>query len=215
VALLLVVLMEAASFDVRNSPVYLLFYTVLGVGWLVPGMWLLAFLGVSSRDDLLERRNPAAGAVCLGWLAGATLAYAGANIGDGPGFWVVIYCSILSTLGLAAAWFLPAQFADAADVVTIERDFASGVRLAGMLIAAGLILGRSVAGDWEGYDPAFDDFVRLGWPVLLLAGLEVLLCRVTRPTPQHPRNPIVSTGFVPAFGYLAAAFSYVAWLGAW
>jgi hypothetical protein len=51
---------------------------------------LLSFLGVSARDDVLERRNSAALIAVVGALLGAILCIAGGNIGEGPGVEVVI-----------------------------------------------------------------------------------------------------------------------------
>src|SRR5687768_11226413 len=88
--LLFIVLRRFASHDVRAAGTYLTFYIVLGAGWVGVGAVSLAWLGVSPRLDALERRNAAAAVAVAGAVVGLTLAFAGGNVGDGPGWWVVV-----------------------------------------------------------------------------------------------------------------------------
>src|SRR4051812_13339427 len=75
--------------------------------------------------------------------------HAGANIGNGPGWWVVIFSAALATGSLLVLWIALADLTPVADAVAIDRDPAAGIRLGGWLAASGLVLGRAVAGDWE------------------------------------------------------------------
>src|SRR6185437_2368144 len=84
---LLFVLCKWSSHDVRNDPLYIFFYMMMGFGW--AGLWntILPYAGLSFRDDALERDNDAAALAISGSLLGTVFAFAGANIGDGPGWW--------------------------------------------------------------------------------------------------------------------------------
>src|SRR5688572_22236491 len=138
-ALLLVVLKLAASHDVRDSFIYLSFYLVMGAAWVVVWTAPLRLLGVSPRDDALERRNPAAAHAVAGAMVALTLCFAGGNIGDGPGWWVVVFCAGMATLTLFLAWAIVQALGGTSELVSVERDVASGVRLGGFLIAVGLV----------------------------------------------------------------------------
>jgi hypothetical protein len=212
---LLIVLRYFASHDVRDSLLYIAFYLVMGAAWVGVAKGLLPALGLSVRDDAIERRNPAAAIAVVGATLGLTFCFAGGNIGDGPGWWVVVFSALLSTGSLLAAWALVQRVTRVADAVTIDRDLASGVRLSGFLVAAGLILGRAVAGDWVSLADTVGDFVRIGWPVLPLTLAESVLSGLFRPTPQRPSLPVVACGFVPALVYVAAAGIYVWGVGRW
>lgn len=79
-SLLIVLLRSFADEEVRDS-LYLGWYMVLGAAWV--GVYVLGFLGVRTREDAVERRNTAA-ASFIGWsIVGLTLAFSGANFGDG------------------------------------------------------------------------------------------------------------------------------------
>jgi hypothetical protein len=209
------ILRTAASFDVRDSGLYLFFYMVMGAGWVAIARIALPMLGVSARLDAIERRNPAATVAVGGALLGLTLAFAGGNIGDGPGWWVVLFSSGLATLSLLGLWALIEAATHTSDAITIDRDLATGLRLAGFLIAAGLILGRGAAGNWVSADSTFRDFVRIAWPALPLALGAAVVDRVCRPTRDRPRPDPVLLGLLPALLFIALAVVYVIGVGRW
>ncbi|MFN7138845.1 MAG: hypothetical protein ACK4UN_05870 [Limisphaerales bacterium] len=80
------VLKQYASHDVRDDGTYLLFYMAMGAAWLGTTRSTWRFLGLSARDDVVERKNRAAAYAICGMLIGNTLCFAGGNIGDGPGW---------------------------------------------------------------------------------------------------------------------------------
>lgn len=84
-ALLFVILRTLASHDVRDDVRYLGMYGALGAAWVAASMMLMPAVGLHVRDDVYERGNPAAAYAAAGALVGMTLAFAGGNIGDGPG----------------------------------------------------------------------------------------------------------------------------------
>jgi len=164
---------------------------------------------------VIERANPAAAYAIGGALLGITLCFAGGNIGDGPGWWVVVFSAALSTLAFFILWALLHRFTGLADAVTIDRDPASGLRLAGYFIGSGLILGRSVAGDWVSMQATVVDFVSTAWPVVLLWVAAVLMERTFRPTQERPFPSPVAYGLAPLAAYVALGAFFVTQAGWW
>ena len=203
------ILRTVASFDVRDSVPYTFLYMLLGAAWVGAAIRLSSALGISARDDVRERRNDAAALALGGAMLGITLAFAGGNIGDGPGWWVVVFSAALATVLLFVHWVVLDEASGIVDAITIDRDTASGFRLAGFLVAQGLILGRAVAGDWTSAAATVRDAAILGWPSLLLLAFAVLVERSFRPTPQRPKLPVPAYGIFPAAAYLVAAIAVV------
>ena len=214
-ALLFWILRRYAASDVRDNWFYLLFYMAMGAFWVAVAARLLPFFGIGARDDVIERGNRAAAPAIAGALLGITLCFAGGNIGDGPGWWVVVFCGILSTGTLLVFWAFLDRLTGLADAITIDRDRAAGVRAAGFFLAAGLILGRAVAGDWEGAGPTTIDFVRHGWPVAALLAAAVLLERPLRPSPEALDRPVLTHGLLPSLVYLGLGAAAVELAGSW
>ena len=212
-AILWVVLKSASSFDVRDDPKYLALYLLLGAAWVGFFVRLLAVAGISTRDDVVERANGSAAIAVAGAMLAIALCYAGGNIGDGPGWWVVVFAAGLATLALFAAWMLLELFSGVSETVTVDRDAAAAVRLAGFLIACGVVLGRAVAGDWESAEMTLRDFAAVAWPVLALVVVGVVVERLARPTTETPRPSLVPFGLVPALMYVGVAIYYVQRLG--
>lgn len=167
---LVLVLLSLSSSDVRPDVFSTFAYFCIGAGWLGGASILFPFLGVSPRDDVLERGNWAALWPVGGALVGVTLCFAGANIGNGPGPEVVFFCSVLSTGTFFLLWLALELIASPSEAITVERDEAAGVRVAGFLVAIGILLGRAVAGDWQSIPDTLLDFCRCGWPALFLLG---------------------------------------------
>jgi uncharacterized membrane protein YjfL (UPF0719 family) len=144
---LFVVLSRLGDPYVRGDAFYLGFYWVWGMAWLAIGKWLMPILGFSVRDDGLERRNTAATIAICGALIGITASFAGGNIGEGPGWWIVMLCVCVSTGTFFLAWFVLEFTTQISETITIERNLAAGLRLAALLIVMGIILGNAVSGD--------------------------------------------------------------------
>jgi len=208
------ILRRWASFGVRDSAEYLFQYVALGAAWLGVALRFLPWLGISARDDVAERGNPAAAVALTGALLGITLCYAGGNVGDGPGWWVVLFSSGLATTGFFLAWAVLESTAHPSDAVTIDRDVASGIRQAAFCVAQGAILARGVAGDWESAAATLRDLAAHGWPVLAVLALAILFERALRPTEAEPRRSLVAGGVVPGTVLVAGALAWITWLGA-
>jgi len=213
-AVLLVVLTTAASSDVRDSTVYCTFYTVLGAAWIGLINRLDSINGLLASDDVIERRNSAATFAWCGALLGHVLAFAGANIGDGPGWWVVIFTAFLANGTVLLAWTVFETMTNAADEITIERSAGAGLRLGALLVAAGLIAGRAAAGNWVSADATFNDFVQAAWPVVpLMMGAIIGEKLVRRFTSTRGRT--LGSGFALATIFLCCALTWIFHLGHW
>jgi hypothetical protein len=203
------VLRTMSSFDVQDDVRYLAMYLALGAAWTGLGVRLIPWLGLDARRDVAERRNDAAAVAIAGAVFAFAFCYAGGNIGDGPGWWVVTIAALIASASLFAVWGVVERMSNVSEAVTIERDLAAGIRLAGILVASGLLLGRSVAGDWVSLDATIRDFVLTAWPVLPLVLIAVLVDRMARPTAEQPSAPAVTRGALPAILYVGFAVLYL------
>lgn len=188
-----------ASHDVRDAAQYLFMYQAMGAGWVGAfAICLFPWLGVHYAHDALERANTGAAIAVCGGLLGFTLAFAGGNIGDGPGWWVVVFASGLATFTLAGCWALLAQYANMAEEITVDRDLAAGVRLGGFLLAGGMICGRAAAGNWISAAATLVDFWRVGWFMAPLLLLTWAFDYLGSPTPERPKPSVLAYGIVPS-----------------
>jgi uncharacterized membrane protein YjfL (UPF0719 family) len=192
---------------VRHSAFYLALYVSLGMAWLAVMILVFAFLGISARDDALERGNPSASWAIAGALLGAAFCFDGANIGNGPGVGAVVFSALLSTGFFVLLWFSVERFASFAEEVTVERNLGAGIRLGGFLAALGLICGWMVAGDWVSEIATLRDFARDCWPAILLSAGAIVVERVRKRDVSAPGNAGASIGF--AIAYLVCASAWV------
>jgi hypothetical protein len=213
--LLFSVLKLFAASDVRNDLRYLAMYQIMGAAWVGLGQVLIASMGISMRDDALERRNAGASTILCAALLALTLCFAGGNIGDGPGWWVVIFSAVLSTAALFGLWWTVQHATALADVITIERNLSDALRFSGFLLAIGLILGRSVAGTWVNAAETVKDFLVMGWPALALALVEIGAGAIRNNDRVATLRGSPITGLGIGVFYIAAAIGYVIFLGWW
>jgi len=203
--LIFLVLRFCAADDVRNAPQYLLMYFLLGLAWMRLAAVFFPLAGLNPRDDLIERRNTAAIPAWVGAMLGVALCYAGGNIGNGPGWWVVVFAAGLATAAWAGVWVAIGQAGGLVELVTVGRDPAAGIRLGGLLTACGVIFGSAVAGDWMSATATVIDFVARAWPALPIVLVAILAEGAMQPTTARFRAPIVQAGVVPAVLYLVLA----------
>ena len=209
-------LLRLSASDVRSSALYITQYAALGLAWVYAAGWLAQYAGVSLRDDLIERRNPAAFPGLLGLYVGLTLAYSGANIGEGPSWWVVVFSALLST-GAVIATALALGAGGWAERVTVERELHAGIRGGAALAAAGLVAGRAAAGDWIDARSTFHDFFHDAWPILVLAAVALAVERGYPSRPPEQRTDVDRHSLASALIgglYLAAAALWIWSLGA-
>jgi len=214
--MLFLILKNFASFDVKDSAVYLTFYMVLGFAWCGMMTKIFSFLGLDFRHDVAEQDNYAADVAIGGAVLGSMFCFSGGNIGDGPGWWVVIFCAMISSGAFMIIWVVLDQMNGVCEAITVDRDLASGVRFSGLLVSAGMVLGRAVAGDWVSCGMALADFLRISLPaVLILVLAAAVIDRWARPSREVPRPNVFMAGVLPALIYIFLAGYYVLNLGAW
>lgn len=212
-----VVLARFASHDVRDSALYIGFYLLMTAAATGIGLGLLDRLGLSLRDDVLERRNPAACVALSGAIPGIGLAFAGANIGDGPGWWVVVFSGGLSVGGLLLGWILLDRLGGAGEAVVVERDRAAGLRVAAWFLGVGAITGRAAAGDWVDAAATVRDFVGASAGALVLTVIAVLVEATAnhRPAATSAERDNLGRGLSVALLWLGLAAAWLVYLGSW
>jgi hypothetical protein len=203
-ALLWVVLANGADPYVRSHSGYFFLYWTGGLAWVGLLKWFLPFIGFSARDEL-ERRNIGSLMVVSGAILGLTFAYAGGNVGEGPGSWVVMLCVAVSSFGFYAVWVLMEGFTQVSETVTVERDLAGALRLTCFLIALGLIMGAAVSGDWIDTQDFWIAFFARAWPALAMMIFAILIEYVSRPSERQPKPSVLLFGVIPSIGYLVVA----------
>ena len=177
-AIVAYVILYFAASDVRPSAMYVFLYIMMGFGVTAINTFALRVFGWRIAD-MFERRNNAAHTLFYTATIASSLAFAGANIGDGPGFYVVLLCTGLSHVALWSIAVVHAAFNRTAYRILVDHDRGIAFRFGCMLVAIGAILGRAVAGDWPGYAATLVDFMRVGWPALLFLVFDTILARFT------------------------------------
>jgi len=213
--LLFAVLKLWSSEDVRHDPAYLVFYMVLGAAWVGLGQRFLPWLGLGARDDVVERGNRAALPAVGGALAGLTVCFAGANIGNGPGWWVVLFSGGLASGALMLLWTLVALQSRLPDKVTIDRDPAAGLRAAGFFVGTGMVLGRAAAGDWVSAGQTVRDSLHVGWTALLVAAVAVAAEALLPARPEQDGISVLVRGGLVALFQIGLASGLVLAFGTW
>lgn len=186
VLLYLVTLRTVASWDVVGELLYILMYLFLGIAWLsatCDGMLLL--WSFSYDDDVLMGKNKASLTMLTGAIIGSSMIYAGANIGDGPGWWTVVFAGGLGTLTWLLLGMIINQTTAIIESITMEYEFNSSIRFTGYLVASGMILARASSGDWTSFSATVSEFM-IGWPVLLLAALMIMVEQVVFKSQAEP-----------------------------
>lgn len=195
--LLFLVLAMWSADDVRNDGRYFTMYLSLGMAWCGVASFVPTWMGISFRNDVLSLANHSATWVWCGWIIGAMLSFSGANVGNGPGWWVVVFSGILSTSSLTLVYLLLEKIGNTHDAVTIDRDVATGLRMAGLFIGCGAVFGVAAAGDWKSADETVRDFVMRAWPAIAIVLAAMYFNATMKPTPESPRPAVGSCGLIP------------------
>jgi len=206
-ALIGVVLKLWSDPNVRSDDLVFFCFFLAGAGWMIASDWIWEMLGLSLRDDVLERHNPATPLVIAGAYLGTALCFAGANIGNGPGWPAVLLCASLSTLALFALWWGLNACTRMGFWVTVDGHLAIGLRISVLLVVWGIILGRSVAGPWVSTRHTLVSFAELASPSIVLLLVEI---RIHRRFKQCPRDPsVLRWGWLPALAYAGFAILFL------
>jgi hypothetical protein len=199
------VLACSAAQEIHDDAIYNVLFVAAAGAWLTITGVAINLIGISPRLDAVETCNEASVVVLCGAWIGVTLCYAGGNIGEGATVWTTFIPAAAASIVLFLLVISLQIFSSVADAVTLDRDRASALRLAGLWIAAALILGRSVAGDFHSWQATWRDLVRLGWPVLPLQAAAIILQWSLRPTSQRPIPNAASRGLLPALAMIVFA----------
>jgi len=210
--IILFTLKMLASFDVVNSFFYISMYMVLGLAGLFLGVTLMSCIfDLSWLDDALNLNNKAALIAVVGGFLGLTLIYSGANIGNGPGWWCVVFTGGLGLVAWLVLGLVINSCTKTFERITVERDIGCGIRFGFYLLASGIILARACAGDWTSFSVTLFEFMD-GWPVLVLAGILILveLYYIHRAKLNKTNNAIFGSIFLGvAFIVIAIAIVYL------
>jgi uncharacterized membrane protein YjfL (UPF0719 family) len=180
------------------------------------GMWIfvaarfLEVLGISIRDDAIERDNLAALVAVFGILSGVGIVYALSNIGTGATIWTTLFPGFVATVALLLiVFFVELTGGSVAEAITIDRDVASGLRLGGAVLGCSMILGHAAAGDWTSWKDTWSDLANRGWPAVLIGIAAGVLQRMLGPTADRPQPGVLKFGVLPATLFVAAGFLVV------
>lgn len=168
-------LRNLASFDVVNDTLFIIFYIFFGFTWIyLFNKLIFLFYDISWIDDIITNGNYAVLSAYVGALLGITLIYAGANIGDGPGFWCVMVAGGIGAILWFILTLLINKFTGIIERIVISRDLGSGIRFGGFLLSTGIILARGSGGDWFNFWQTIIDFSDI-WIIIPFAVLYLLI----------------------------------------
>jgi hypothetical protein len=201
--------------EIRANATEIFLLTLIGGVWLSVAPRLFSWLGLSFRDDAVERKNIAALIALCGAEIAAAIIYAGGSVGEGPSYSNNVFSTALAAVGLFGLWTMLEIGGEVSISIAEERDLASGIRLCGFLLAVGLILGRAVAGDWHSESATIRDFITDGWPAIVICALALGSEPFIRPGQRNPFPSWPKWGLIPALIYLTIACAWVFHVGAW
>jgi uncharacterized membrane protein YjfL (UPF0719 family) len=174
---------------VRGHADYMTLFMAGGALWVFGSLILMRLMGISLRDDAIERQNAAAAVVTAGAIVGHTCCYAGSNVGSGPTIWTTILPAAVASGTLMVLWVAIEITTRVSEVVTIDRHLPSGLVLGGFLIASGADLGWAMSGDWQSWQETMVDFAHRAWPAVFFAVAAIIAIQIWKPkcTPLSTR----------------------------
>lgn len=198
-----ITLRTIASWDVVDEFWYIVMYLILGIAWLAFSLQgMLLVWSFSYEDDALMGSNHAAIVAMTGAIIGSSLIYTGANIGDGPGWWSVIFAGLLGMVSWLLLGGLIDKLTGQIESVIMAHDLNSGIRFAAYLVASALILARASSGDWTSFDVTLVEFLA-GWPVVLLViGVIILERTSVKTVAESDESKQRSTSILIGMAYL-------------
>ncbi|HKA06985.1 MAG TPA: hypothetical protein VKD71_06980 [Gemmataceae bacterium] len=208
----LAALLTVADPRVRESPGYIVLFMGVELTALAVVTEVGLLIGLNALDDAVRRPNTAAVWATGGLWLGTSIAVAGANVGRGDTIGTTLGPLVLAVITILILWAVFSLATGGMRSVTLGRDEPSGIRLAALFVAWGIILGRAVAGDWESTDGMWNDFVNQGRPVVLFLAVAIVVERLVRPRVRRPTPPRW-TGYGAAIVYIAVAVAWATWLG--
>jgi hypothetical protein len=174
--------------QVRGHEDYVTLFMCGGAAWVWIAAAMLPLLGISLRDDALERNNAAATLLALGVMVANTVCYAMANIGRGPTIWTTIVPALMASATLWIGLFAIQLIVGFSDTIALDRDLPTAVTLVVYLIASSAILGWAAAGDWHDWPSTFSDFGLRASPVIAVTVAAMIAVAKTRPSREFTRR---------------------------
>ena len=154
--------------------------------WIGAALPLSAILGISLRDDVLERNNRAALWPILGAMIALAASFAGAQVGTAHGPATLI-AAAFTMLALANLWILADRVGDHwLDAITIDRDQGASLRFAGLMAASGLSIGST----------AQSGSLFSAWTLLPVYLLAIVIERSLRKTRESARSTLFATMYL-------------------
>jgi uncharacterized membrane protein YjfL (UPF0719 family) len=213
--LLVILLNWSDATAVRDHPIYILLFMAGGWLWIGAVAAGMPWMGLSVGADAIERGNSAAAIAIGGMLLGVGAVYALSNVGAGPTIWTTLVPALVGSVALGLLYIVAHAIGGGVEAITIDRDRATGIRFAAFLIAAGILLGRAMAGDWHSWDETFRDFLVEGWPAAAIAVIAGIVDRLLRPSPRNPEPSATACGVLPAAAYFVVTILILMAMGPW
>jgi hypothetical protein len=201
--------------EIRAEAGEVILLTGVGGAILAMATKLFAWLGLSYRDDVADGNNGAALVALCGAVVAAAIIYAGGSVGEGPSYADNVFSAGLGAAGWFLLWLVLEIGGGVSRSITEDRDLGSGIRLWGFLVAIALVLGRAVAGDWVSVADTVHDFLRDGWPALVICLGALVSERFARPSRRRPFPAWQGFGLIPALLYLGLTVAWLSYLGRW
>jgi uncharacterized membrane protein YjfL (UPF0719 family) len=201
--------------EIRTDVGVQLFLTLFGGAWIALSKYLFSWMGLSVRDDGIERNTMGATIALSGALLAVTFIYIGGSAGEGPSYSNNVFSIGLGAISFFGLWLMLELACDVSKSITLERDVASGLRHFGFLLSVGLIIARAIAGDWHSVVETVRDFHKDATITLLFLCLATMLELTLRPSRKRPFPGIILCGVLPTILYLGLTFLWLANLGPW
>lgn len=195
-----------ASYDVINSPYYIVGYMSFGFLWSCFSVECMENVtDIHFDQDIRERNNNSASIVHGAFIISSGITFSGANVGNGPGWEVVLFTASLSTIFLLIMTFMINIVAQYSEKVTVLRDQNAAIRFSAHLIGTSIILDRAAAGDWISASATINDYFCRIWflPFLLFS-----LAMIERKR-KHPNDESSLFTMMYALLILASSIAYV------
>ncbi|WP_035368961.1 hypothetical protein [Acholeplasma hippikon] len=208
-----ILLSNLASFDVVGSEYYIFYYLMMGIAYIyIHIVVLYNFLGLSMIDDVFNNSNRAAFLTIGSSLLGLSVMFAAANIGDGPGFWTVIFADFLGLVAYVVIMYIYDRFTRTLEHIQSDHNMQKGIRYSVFVLCLSSILAYGVQGDWTSFSYTVVEFFH-AWPALILLILGLVLENVFRLNDEKGTTFFISAiyiGFtVLAYIYLVNAIDFV------
>lgn len=184
---------------------------LINLSWFVCDKLILYKFNIT--DELIRDQNQGTGAVLFGVCVGSGLIIFGSVTGDGGTIWTaVVFWAIGQGMLIIAG--LIYNFITQYDIhKEIEKDnVAAGVSFAGVLIAAGIVVGTAAKVDFESWSVQLPEFIIIAvFGLILLPVIRILTDKILLPTVKlsneiaKQENPNVGAAYIEAFSYIAGS----------